>query len=106
MLIDTNQVLGRTHDALARAHMEQGDAHRAVHHARSAVATVTSAYGQCSLPLAHQLLPLERALAATGDSEEAVGVAGKAQHILNLHFGEQDKSLTAFNVRMNANDPC
>ena len=47
-LLNTNQVLGRTHAALAHAMLDGGRAHDAAAHSREAVACVRSAYGERS----------------------------------------------------------
>jgi TfoX/Sxy family transcriptional regulator of competence genes len=87
LLVHTNQLLGRTHHALAEAFLQLGDAHRAVYHARLALAVVTASYGEGALPVAHQCLLLQSALAADAAHDEAADVAKRAQHIFYIHFG-------------------
>lgn len=91
VLVHTNQVMGRTHDALARAYLQQGDARAALPHARAAVAAVTAAYGHCTLPIAHQSLPLQSALTAVGGFQEMADVVETSQKILRLHIGAAEQ---------------
>lgn len=62
LLTPTNQVLGRTHDALARAHAQHGNADHARVHAHRALAIVSANYGDCHHVTQHQRGRLEAVL--------------------------------------------
>lgn len=64
VLAPSNQVLGRTHDAVARAHAEHGDADVARLHASKALQIVTAAYGDGSLVASSQRRRLDWLLAS------------------------------------------
>ena len=83
-LAASNQVLGRTHDALADALAEQGDAHAAAGHARGAAEAVLAAYGEGSLAAAHQRQKLSAVLHACGRRAEAEHVAALAAGTLRV----------------------
>ncbi|EIE25620.1 hypothetical protein COCSUDRAFT_83627 [Coccomyxa subellipsoidea C-169] len=59
LLVTSNQVLGRTHDALARAYGPRGDTENAMLHAQKALDIVRSNYGDGHLVVAHQRRRLE-----------------------------------------------
>jgi hypothetical protein len=86
-LAASNQVLGRTHDALADALERQGDTRGAAAHARSAVQAVLAAYGEGSLQLAHQRLKLSAVLRGGGEHVEAQQAAALAEEALRAVAG-------------------
>ena len=85
-LVPTNQVLGRTADALARAHLAAGDLRAAEPHAARALDAVGHAYGEGASATAHQRQQLGAIRAALGrpGAQELLDGAGAAMHV---HYG-------------------
>lgn len=80
----SNQVLGRTHDALADVLAGQGDMHAAVGHARTAVEVVLAAFGEGSFAVAYQQQKLSEVLHACGWRVEAERTAALAAETLRV----------------------
>ena len=85
-LVPTNQVLGRTFDALARAHLAAGDLRAAEPHAKRALDVVSHAYGEGAIAAAHQQQQLGSIWAALGrpGAQELLDAAGSTMHV---HYG-------------------
>ena len=85
-LVPTNQVLGRTIDAMARAHVAAGDLRAAEPHAKRALDIVLHAYGEGAIATAHQQQQLGSIWAALGHPG-AQDLLDEAESTMDVHFG-------------------
>ena len=85
-LVPTNQVLGRTADALARAHLAGGGLRAAEPHAERALSIVAHAYGEGAIATAHQRQQLGLIRAALG-RPGARELLNEARAAMRVHYG-------------------
>jgi hypothetical protein len=84
LLANSNQMLGRTHDALAHVYTTLGDAASAVKHAKAACETVYRSFGPASVQASHQMLLLAQALRLAGQADVATRIEAAAQETLTV----------------------